>query len=135
MPEMDERVHIPLDPEEALRGLLQANPEAAPVTAVLLDKWDDMKRHRRGECPKCGGDVSTIAITKIVYTHAACACGVPEFVHLVEVLWHRACYEPLVCEDFVAWPAPKAGRYYRDHADECYVCGRTHAAHEVAPSS
>ena len=43
-------------------------------------------------CPVCGEDVSKIAIIKLVYTHAICECGTPEYPHLVEQLWHKGCF-------------------------------------------
>jgi hypothetical protein len=36
--DMDERLSIPLDPETALRGLLQVDPDAEPVDPADADK-------------------------------------------------------------------------------------------------
>lgn len=43
-------------------------------------------------CPMCGEDVSRIAVVKLIYTYATCECGEPDYTHLVEQLWHKACF-------------------------------------------
>lgn len=46
--------------------------------------WSDM-------CPGCNGDLSRQLIIKLAYVFSACSCGEPEYVHLVEQMWHTDC--------------------------------------------
>lgn len=42
-------------------------------------------------CPTCGQTCMYTGLTKLAYTFELCNCGVVEYEHLVEQLWHRGC--------------------------------------------
>jgi hypothetical protein len=46
------------------------------------------------DCPGCKKSVMTMAIVKLVYGYISCKCDVAPYVHLVEQIWHRKCYNP-----------------------------------------
>jgi hypothetical protein len=83
--------------------------------------WD-RRHHIREDCPLCGDPVRTVAILNLVYTFEVCECGAPKYTHLVETLYHRACYQPTPCEGYAPFgrgPSPltcrRCGRIDRSH--------------------
>jgi hypothetical protein len=50
-------------------------------------------RGTRQRCPQCGGDCGRVAIADVVYVFDECSCPVVDYTHLVEQLWHRACFK------------------------------------------
>lgn len=43
-------------------------------------------------CPVCGEDCNKIALVKLIYKFETCDCDKASYVHLVETLYHDACY-------------------------------------------
>jgi hypothetical protein len=73
-------------------------------------------------CPTCS-DSTNVAITKIVYVFEPCECGDPEYTHLLEVLYHRACLVASSCDRF------NPHRRGRKVSRECMNCGRAERSH------
>lgn len=48
--------------------------------------------HNRDDCPGCDRSVMRTAIVNLVYSFMECGCDKVEYPHLVERLWHPACY-------------------------------------------
>ncbi len=48
--------------------------------------------HNRNECPHCDKSVMRTAVVNLVYSFMTCDCDQVNFQHLVERLWHPACY-------------------------------------------
>jgi hypothetical protein len=56
--------------------------------------------HNRNLCPGCERDsIMRTAIVNLVYTFMPCECPEVEYRHLVERLWHPACYVESVHPD------------------------------------
>lgn len=68
-------------------------PFELPVGAAILMKIMG-EHHRDGAkvCGPCDLDVTTTALTDLVFTFETCDCGMPEYAHLIEQLWHRDCF-------------------------------------------
>lgn len=61
---------------------------------ILESLWRGIP-HNRNECPGCEGvrgSVMRVAIQKLVYSFEPCGCEEVGYSHLVERLWHPACY-------------------------------------------
>lgn len=58
----------------------------------LIRIWPKCHKYR-GECGRCGEDVLRVGITSLVYTFEPCDCGEWPYIHLVETLWHRVCFQ------------------------------------------
>lgn len=58
----------------------------------LFSAWSSPGHRPLAACPACGEDCSTTGITKLAYSFESCDCGTPEYVHLVEQIWHRSCF-------------------------------------------
>lgn len=58
-----------------------------------LSRLDSEHRLESRTCPGCEEDCSTTGIVHLAYTFRTCACGNPDFPHLVEQLWHLACLQ------------------------------------------
>jgi len=43
-------------------------------------------------CPICDEDISTTALTKLVYAFKPCACDLVDYVHLRPTIYHRECF-------------------------------------------
>lgn len=82
------------------------------------------------QCPVCSGPVSTIGIVHVVYAHEECTCDRVDYVHLIEVLYHRACYKPIVCTEFRPFRVKGTRNSPTHYTDTCHVCGRLEAAHQ-----
>lgn len=71
--------------------------EERPNGADLVGSWNPPTaeysfRHRGHHCPKCDEDLGRVALINIVYAFRICECGDPDFIHLVEQLWHATCF-------------------------------------------
>jgi hypothetical protein len=97
---------------------------------LLFTWWEAKHDHGRPDaCPGCGAPMSTTGITRLVYTFEVCSCGEPGFDHLVETLWHRACFSTAPCPGFTPFHVRGVrGRPARD-TKECIRCGLTEAGH------
>lgn len=49
--------------------------------------------HRAHVCPGCEADLMTTAVVHLAYTFRECDCGVVNYTHLAEQLWHLACLQ------------------------------------------
>lgn len=43
------------------------------------------------DCPRCGTELNRVAIVDLAYVFDVCTCGIVDYAHLVEQLWHRDC--------------------------------------------
>jgi hypothetical protein len=78
-----------------------AEKAAKPVTVQLVDVLRTLytgknvrleRRHGTQHlCPVCKDDLMRVAVVDLIYSFELCSCGSPEYEHLVEQLWHRAC--------------------------------------------
>lgn len=101
---------------------------------VLIRSWEARSQHNvPDECPRCMGPTLTVGVTKLVWTYEVCACGIPEYEHLVETLWHRACVEPLACDEFRPFHVRGRRGSPAHNTPECNVCGRLEDAHRLQP--
>jgi hypothetical protein len=74
--------------------VLAAQATSEQLTQVLFSSFGryEEQHHDRGRsCPGCGVDLMTTAITHLAYVYDVCACGTPDYAHLIEQLWHRDC--------------------------------------------
>ena len=46
----------------------------------------------RRKCPIDGSDLMRVGITGLAYTFELCNCLAADYTHLVEQMWHRACF-------------------------------------------
>lgn len=51
--------------------------------------------HRDTTCQVCHESVARSAIVDLLYGFVACGCEKHEYEHLVEVIYHRACFARL----------------------------------------
>lgn len=58
---------------------------------ILESLWRGVP-HNRSLCPHCGDRIDRIPIHRLVYSFEDCACEDVGYKHLVERLWHPACY-------------------------------------------
>lgn len=56
-----------------------------------LVRSDSHHVERSKTCPPCKADMTKVGLPQIAYTFETCECGTPDYPHLVEQLWHRAC--------------------------------------------
>lgn len=100
--------------------------------ADLILSWD--RRHRIATvCPRCADPVMTVAMVNLVYTHEVCSCGTPNYAHLVETLYHRACFQPQECTEFRPfWVRGRRGSLGHN-TQECHECGRLERSHRPVP--
>jgi hypothetical protein len=85
---------------DRLRDRIQA--EVGPIDPDDISLEDALREigrrgawHKHGEqtvCPGCGASCMSTAMVQIVYAFRVCDCGDPDYAHLVEQLWHGACY-------------------------------------------
>ena len=75
---------------------MSAEPNGEQLITSFLDR-----RHHAAlrNCPTCGVDCSRQGITKLVYSHEVCSCDRWDYDHLVEQLWHRACFVSAAASD------------------------------------
>lgn len=78
------------------RALTIIDPEPELITIdhllrTLARTYLDGTHGKQAACPADGENLGAVGITELAYTFEVCACGTPEYSHLVEQLWHRAC--------------------------------------------
>ena len=101
-----------------------------PSGKVLFDFWEARHGHDSADaCPGCDAPVTTAGITKLVYTYEVCDCGFPDFDHLVETLWHRACFSTAPCPGFTPFRVRGARGRPGHFTKECIRCGLTEDRH------
>ena len=67
-------------------------PDHAPLVSHDFQPTPALTASRLAEmCPGCNGDLSRRPIIELAYVFSACGCGDPEYVHLVEQMWHTVC--------------------------------------------
>lgn len=72
----------------------RAIPAQVQPVVTLDDFLQTLKTHPwRKECPNCNQDCSPIAMVNLVYTWEICHCGVANYPHLVETIWHKECFK------------------------------------------
>lgn len=64
--------------------------------------------HNRNLCLGCDRSVMKIAIHRLVYTFEPCDCEEVSYHHLVERLWHPACYRANASPADPEWDAATA---------------------------
>ena len=74
-----------------LRDLVPVG-EAWAATLPEPDRAHVARSPWQMQCPDCGDPVNLTGLTELVYSFEVCDCGDPDFVHLIERLWHRDCF-------------------------------------------
>jgi hypothetical protein len=75
-------------------GAQETRPDVpAGLTARdLIKTWTDHGHTRARACGGCGKDLMRTGLPELVYSFEVCDCGDPGYAHLIEQMWHRACF-------------------------------------------
>ena len=82
----------------ASRPVDRADARLVDALRVIGRSRLETQHDNQDACPECGKDTN-VAIVTLVYTFEVCKCGRPDYDHLIEQLWHRACFVGSASDD------------------------------------
>jgi hypothetical protein len=71
---------------------IEAGGLEQPTGGDLIDRLHLRDHPRPPLCPGCSESVDTTGLPELAYTFGTCTCDAAGYPHLVERIWHMACF-------------------------------------------